>query len=58
MADKPDVSKQDPAEGSREIVERELKRQGQSDGKGPKGWGQPASAGRAAKRSPPNETRH
>jgi hypothetical protein len=45
MANKPDVARQDPAEGSREIVERELKRQG--DGQGRAESGEPASAGEA-----------
>jgi len=56
MSDKPDGANEDPAEGSREIVERELKRQG--DGKGRKESGGPGSMRRGAKPKPPNQTRH
>jgi len=56
MANKPNVAKQDPAEGSREIVERELKRQANGKGLGP---GAPrGSAGQGSKRKQPKQTHH
>jgi len=55
--EQPDAAAQDPVEGSRDIVERELKRQG--DGKEHGQSGEPASAGRATKRKGLDEpTRH
>jgi len=44
MPHRPDVAKQDPAEGSREIIDRELKRAGEA--KEPGDSGAPGSAGR------------
>ena len=54
MSNTPDVARQDPVEGSREIVERELKRQGY--GKEPGESGEPACAGRTSKPKCPDET--
>ena len=44
MVEKPDNPKQDPVEGSRDAIDRELKRQGYGKEKGESG--QPGSAGR------------
>ena len=56
MAEKRDNQNQDPAEGSRDIIDRELKRQGDSKERG--GSGAPGSAGQTPKPQGTDKTRH